>query len=995
MGVIRVWDVVLDHDNLSRAIDQTIDRISKSHLRGEDCAIYAELDKKKDDEGGPGQSLDDKAGDSSDRIPRVFPMSSEVIAVGSSRDSDTSDSKSRHFHPGHDDPRQYTLLKFYELNSGAVKLLLDSKDDQNMDLPFTPGPKEHEVSLYYDVVAFLVRIAPTRLVADHIETMQIIHYKTDPQRSVLLMGRSGTGKTTCLVFRMWAQYASYADVSQGPRPRQLFVTKNEVLCREVERSFRNMGLAWLKRGASTIDVREEDKPKFITSAEWLDRLDVELPGDRFFTGVELKQRLDKRKHNDAVTKGIEALLSEENVGDVSDSTSHREEMTFLVFRRLWRKIRSGSGSQIDGTMVWREIKSFIKGSVAALHVDKANEDRKVPSNRFLSLEEYLALPRKQSRMDETQRREIYDLFLSYEKLKREGNYYDEMDLVYNLAGRITLVDHSYLEKKAAAAEEFDLLPIDSLFVDEVQDFTQAELYVLTKLCQDPNNLFLAGDTAQSIAVGVDFRFTDVRQIFYNSFGGIEPKLLQLSHNYRSHAGVLRLAACVVELLYHFFGASLDRLPPDLGLFDGPKPVIMDVGNTHELLLMLQGAKRETSRIEFGAHQVVIVRNEEAKKTLPNEFGIDPDWVMTVQESKGLEDLWRVASNYSESDIATYYADSSVAASGVQSYDWDDAILQETRHLDFVADQHKILETELKMLYTAITRARINIFIAETNTSQSLPMFNYFQRRRVVDVVNKDLNEGGDEELSGVRVFGAMNSVDDWRNRGEYYLRNAEGERQIGCLRLAAKCFDKAGEPARKNHALACLTFAEMDNQDMSKLRGKKAVLDHQQKLYEITEQLLEARDVGFLDKAALCLLRTGEQEEYTAKLFEMYGKLRYTQRFCEQQGEDMSPDDHEKKYFGYAARLFVKCSQESGGKFELALDSFRNLLAAGMYQDAVKLIESETLLVNDKARVKKVYDLYINGEPYDVLASLRRSLRLREDAVKCLLDALKSIAANF
>ena len=80
-------------------------------------------------------------------------------------------------------------------------------------------------------------------------------------------------------------------------------------------------------------------------------------------------------------------------------------------------------------------------------------------------------------------------------------------------------------------------------------------------------------------------------------------MLQLSHNYRSHAGVLRLAACVVELLYHFFGASLDRLPPDLGLFDGPKPVIMDVENTAELLLMLQGAKRETSRIEFGAHQV--------------------------------------------------------------------------------------------------------------------------------------------------------------------------------------------------------------------------------------------------------------------------------------------------------------------------------------------------------------------------------------------------------
>ena len=119
---------------------------------------------------------------------------------------------------------------------------------------------------------------------------------------------------------------------------------------------------------------------------------------------------------------------------------------------------------------------------------------------------------------------------------------------YQIAGRISLLDQHSLD--GMEAEGSTLLPIDSLFVDEVQDFTQAELYILAKLCRDPNSLFLAGDTAQSIAVGVDFRFTDVRQIFYNSFGGIEPELLQLSHNYRSHAGVLRLAACVVELLYH-------------------------------------------------------------------------------------------------------------------------------------------------------------------------------------------------------------------------------------------------------------------------------------------------------------------------------------------------------------------------------------------------------------------------------------------------------------
>jgi hypothetical protein len=122
----------------------------------------------------------------------------------------------------------------------------------------------------------------------------------------------------------------------------------------------------------------------------------------------------------------------------------------------------------------------------------------------------------------------------------------------------------------------------------------------------------------------------VRQLFYGQFGGEEPRLQKLTHNYRSHSGILHLAAAVVELLYHFFRDSLDRLPPDFGLFPGPKPVAMVVSSVEDLVLMLDGSKRETSRIEFGAHQVVLVRNEKAKQHLPEEFGVDKDWVMTVR-----------------------------------------------------------------------------------------------------------------------------------------------------------------------------------------------------------------------------------------------------------------------------------------------------------------------------------------------------------------------------
>lgn len=207
---------------------------------------------------------------------------------------------------------------------------------------------------------------------------------------------------------------------------------------------------------------------------------------------------------------------------------------------------------------------------------------------YLDREEYLSLPKKMSRMDKNQREIIYSLFERYEQLKKDENYYDEMDLVVNIARRANR--YKFCAFKPRISRDGFVIPLDSVFVDEVQDFTQAELFLLVTLSKDPNNLMLAGDTAQSIAVGVGFRFTDVKQIFYEHFQCIEPSLLQLVHNYRSHVGVLKLASCVVELLYFFFSDSLDTLPPDQGLFPGPKPLLIEVANPTELVLMMNGSK---------------------------------------------------------------------------------------------------------------------------------------------------------------------------------------------------------------------------------------------------------------------------------------------------------------------------------------------------------------------------------------------------------------------
>jgi hypothetical protein len=325
----------------------------------------------------------------------------------------------------------------------------------------------------------------------------------------------------------------------------------------------------------------------------------------------------------------------------------------------------------------------------------------------------------------------------------------------------------------------------------------------------------------------------------------------------------------------------------------------------------------------------------------------------VQESKGLEfddvllynfftdgdcgDLWRVVTNYTEKDIAEYYNDQSVKSSGVQSYDWDKVMEQKTRHLDFSNEKHKILETELKMLYTAITRARVNIFIAESDTDLSGPMFEYFKRRQVVDTRTTS-------GMDGVRVFGVGNStVQDWRKRGEYYLQNADGQRQKGCLRLAAKCFDNAGETKRRDYALALHAFIDMEDQDSaSKHPRERQGPAMRKRLYGIAAELLEAKDVAFLDKAALCLLRTGEQEyARSAEMFELFARLSFSKR--RREGIRASSDlvNREQQYFAYAAKLFEKCAMHAS-KRSLAVPAVRNYICSGTlggFKHAAKLIE--------------------------------------------------------
>ena len=287
---------------------------------------------------------------------------------------------------------------------------------------------------------------------------------------------------------------------------------------------------------------------------------------------------------------------------------------------------------LDPSMVYTEIMSHIKGSVEAL---------RSPHGR-LTRESYVAMAgRRSSLYTEQQRDNIYSLFLKYEKQKRETYEYDVADLV----------THLYLELQKSGG--FLGEKMHFLYVDEVQDFTQAQIALFKFICSNLEQGFVfAGDTAQTIARGVGFRFEDARRLYYEEFLGkteqfavpqkasLEkkvPDLFQLTMNFRTHMGVVAIADSVVKLLHRFFPNSLDNLDPERSLLHGDVPVFLKTEENRGLVTSLfdMGGTAGGGGCEFGAEQVILVRTNEIKHQILTQIG-HQGLVLTVHECKGLE-----------------------------------------------------------------------------------------------------------------------------------------------------------------------------------------------------------------------------------------------------------------------------------------------------------------------------------------------------------------------
>ncbi len=165
-----------------------------------------------------------------------------------------------------------------------------------------------------------------------------------------------------------------------------------------------------------------------------------------------------------------------------------------------------------------------------LGIDSTGARQSKRSGKPIDVETILSLGEERLRLSPEPRREAFELG---HKCKAE---YDSKSLWDN--GELVLAIHSALGQ---ASEEqrhaFETnCKFDKVYVDEVQDLTSAELALLVKMSAS-GILFLAGDPAQSVEEGVDFRFEDVRSVFYELTGRAPTRPLTLTLNFRSHTGI--------------------------------------------------------------------------------------------------------------------------------------------------------------------------------------------------------------------------------------------------------------------------------------------------------------------------------------------------------------------------------------------------------------------------------------------------------------------------
>jgi hypothetical protein len=343
------------------------------------------------------------------------------------------------------------------------------------------------------------------------------------------------------------------------------------------------------------------------------------------------------------------------------------EITLQDFQAFFERHRRGSGLS-DSHKLFEEFRGVITGPLT--------------EQGFLTREQYLALGVRQSIVIGEERSRVYDLFEKYLAYLHSEALFDA-----------NLVAHGHL---ALAAPRYDFV-----VVDEVQDVTTVQLYLLLKLLRAPGAFLLSGDSNQIVHPNF-FSWSGVKSLFFREqdLTGRGEVIRVLHANYRNAPVVTAVANRILKLKHTRFG-SVDResnyLVESVGAERGRLQLIDDD----------ERVKRELdSRTAHSTRYAVIVMHPEQKAEARRFFSTP--LVFSIQEAKGLEYENVILYNFVTGEERAFRE----IAAGVDPAALDTNDLTYARGRDKSDKSLEIYKFFINALYVAVTRAVRNLYIIE-------------------------------------------------------------------------------------------------------------------------------------------------------------------------------------------------------------------------------------------------------------------------------------------
>ncbi|MBP2625927.1 MAG: hypothetical protein H6Q68_638 [Firmicutes bacterium] len=395
--------------------------------------------------------------------------------------------------------------------------------------------------------------------------------------------------------------------------------------------------------------------------------------------------------------------------------------------------------------IWQEIRGLIKGYMGRYWLRNEGLKKHQFDSPLILQEIYMSLADEDCIFNKEERKKIYSIAESYQSWLEKENKLDENDLARNMLIML---------------EKGKLKPVyDYIMVDEVQDLSELQIYLLLSLKRNKanfNDYFFSGDIHQMINPTY-FSFSRLRMPFH--YQQVDKELQLLEKNYRSQEHIVRLSNKMGELCKTYIGAkdNLSAIPLQR---PGNLPfwLMPNAENRQQLFSILQRSDRK--------YAIIVVPNEAEKQRIKEETGT-AERIFTVQEIKGLEYDYVVCVNM----LTPFQSE------------WQDIV-------SGLGKKNAKYRYYFNIFYVALTRAKRNLCIYEDNIEHPLllQIQEFMQQIALFDQSVLDL----------VRRANRLEVLNDARNQerlGNYdqaMQGYAESNDQIGVLRCEGKIYQKKG-----------------------------------------------------------------------------------------------------------------------------------------------------------------------------------------------------------